>query len=63
MLDTAENILNRLAQKLINNGWSVHDVFGQPEEIIKLISEYQGEINIKVLPPNHFLGRIYQVGL
>jgi hypothetical protein len=34
MLDTAEQILNKLALKLIESGWTVHDVFGQPEEII-----------------------------
>jgi hypothetical protein len=34
MLDTAEYILSELAKKLVENGWTVFDVFGQPEEII-----------------------------
>ncbi len=39
------------------------DVFGQPEEIIKIIPEYQGETNIRVLTQYHFIGRIHQIGL
>lgn len=62
MLDTAEQILNQLAQELISNGWSVHDVFGQPDEIIKIIPEYQGERNLKILTLPNFIARVYQVG-
>jgi len=63
MLDTAEQILSELAQKLIQNGWSVHDVFGQPDEIIRVIQEFESESNIKVLTPQNFLGRVYQAGI
>jgi len=28
MLNTAEEILNRLAKILIESGWTAHDVFG-----------------------------------
>lgn len=59
MLDTAEQILNTLAQKLIENGWTVHDVFGQPEEIVRIIPEYEDQSNIKVLSASNFLGRVY----
>lgn len=62
MLDTAEHILNELASKLIQNEWSVHDVFGQPEEIIKMVQDPNGSM-IKVLTPEMFLARVYQVGL
>lgn len=37
MLDTAEQILNDLATRLIENNWSVYDVFGQPNEIINIV--------------------------
>lgn len=59
MLDTAEEILNQLALKLIESGWTVHDVFGQPEEIIQIIPEYEDEKNVKVLTAANFLGRVY----
>jgi hypothetical protein len=38
-------------------------VFGQPEEIVKVIPEFENERNIKVLSPSNFLGRVYQVGI
>ncbi len=41
MLDTAEYILNTLAQNLIEKGWTVHDVFGQPDEIVRIIPEFE----------------------
>lgn len=63
MLDTAELILSQLAQKIIQNGWSVIDVFGQPDEIIRIIPEHENEKNIKVLTPQNFLGRVYQAGI
>jgi hypothetical protein len=44
---------------LIENSWSVHDVFEQPEEIIRVIPEYEGEHNVKVISPENFLGRVY----
>ena len=63
MLDTAEQILTQLAQTLIRENWTVFDVFAQPPEILRLIPEYDGETNIRVLEPHVFLGRIYQAGL
>ena len=62
MLDTAEQILNQLAHELISNGWTVHDVFGQPDEILRIVPEYQGERNIKILTLPNFIARVYQVG-
>ncbi len=59
MIEITETILNQLAQKLIQNGWTVFDVFGQPEEIIQVIQQYKDETNIKVLTPQNFLGRVY----
>ena len=41
MIEITETILNQLAQKLIQNGWTVFDVFGQPEEIIQVIQQYK----------------------
>lgn len=38
-------------------------MFGQPEEIVKVIPEFENERNIKVLSPSNFLGRVYQVGI
>lgn len=52
-----------MAEKLIQNGWSVHDVFGQPDEIIKIIPDHEGDLNIKILTPEMFLARVYQVGI
>lgn len=59
MLDIAERILSELAQQLITNRWSVHDVFGQPASIIRIIPEFEQETDIKVLTPESFLGRVY----
>ncbi len=59
MLDTAEQILSLLASKLVENCWTVHDVFEQPDEIIKIIPEYEGERNVRVICPENFLGRVY----
>jgi hypothetical protein len=63
MLDTAEQILNDLATRLIENNWSVYDVFGQPHEIIKIVPSYEDDTDIKVLTPEMFLARVYQVGI
>lgn len=63
MLDTAEGILNNLAQMLISNGWTVHDVFGQPDTMIQYIPQYESEPDIRVLSARNFLGRVYQVGI
>jgi hypothetical protein len=41
----------------------VHDVFGQPDEIIRIIPEFEQEKNIKVLSPQNFLGRVFQAGI
>lgn len=41
----------------------MHDVFGQPEEILQVIPEFENEKNIKVLSTQNFLGRIYQAGI
>lgn len=40
MIEITETILNNLAQKLILNSWTVFDVFGQPEEIIKVVPKF-----------------------
>ena len=62
MLDIAEHILCLLAQQLINNHWTVHDVFGT-EEIIRIIPEFENEQNIRVVTAENFLGRVYQAGI
>lgn len=36
---------------LIFNGWSVHDVFGEPEEIIRIIPDVENNTEIKALTP------------
>lgn len=51
MLDIAEVVLNNLAKKIIENGWSIHDVFGQPDEIVRVIPVHNDETDIKVLTP------------
>ena len=63
MLDIAEGILSNLAKKIIEQGWSVDDVFSTPEDIVKVIPEYKDEKQIRVLTPQNFLGRVYQAGI
>lgn len=63
MLDIAEGILSNLAKKIIEQGWTVDDVFNTPEDIVKVIPEYKEEKQIRVLTPQNFLGRVYQSGI
>ena len=42
MLETAESILRQLAEKLLENEWSVKDVFDHPR-LIHIIPAYEGE--------------------
>jgi hypothetical protein len=37
MLDTAEDVLSRLAIILMKNGWTANDVFGTPPEMLSVI--------------------------
>lgn len=39
------------------------EIFGQPEEVTHTIPEHDGETNIKVISPDHFLARVYQIGI
>lgn len=54
-------MLSAIAQQLSLNGWSVKEVFGQPPELVQTV-QYEGEL-IKVISPEMFLARIYQVEL
>ena len=62
MLDTAEQILSQLASVLIKQNWTVAEVFGQPPEFLQSV-EFRGESNVKVIKPENFLGRMYQMGI
>ena len=62
MLDTAEQILSQLASMLIKQNWTVAEVFGQPPEFLQSV-EFRGESNVKVIKPENFLGRMYQMGI
>ena len=61
MLDIAESILDQLAQKLLDNEWSVAQVFDHPK-LIHVIPEYDGAQNVKAISAQNFLGRMYQLG-
>lgn len=58
MLDTAEGILRELAEKLLENEWSVKDVFDHPK-LIYVIPAYEGVTNIKAISAQNFLGRMH----
>ena len=60
MLDTAENIIRELAEKLLENEWSVKDVFDHPK-LIHFIPSYEGVENVKAISAQNFLGRMYQL--
>ena len=62
MLETSEAILNQLAQKLIENGWTVTAVFGHPD-IVETLEKYEDDSNVKILTARNFLGRVFQVGI
>ena len=62
MLDIAEGVLKELANKHIENGWSVKAVFDHAE-IINYIPVYNGRQNVKALSGPHFLGRVHQIGV
>ena len=62
MLETAEAILRRLADKLLENKWSFKEVFDHPK-LVHIIPSYEGTENVKALSANNFLGRLYQCGL
>ncbi len=61
MLDIAESILRQLAEKLLENEWSVKDVFDHPK-LIHVIPFYEEVKNVKALSAQNFLGRMYQLG-
>ena len=63
MLDIAEQILSRLARVLIDNQWTVHSVFGQPKEMYQIVQSPENEENIKIITPEMFLARVYQIGI
>jgi len=48
MLDIAENFLRLLAEKLLENGWSVKDVFDHPK-LVHMIASYEESENVKAL--------------
>ena len=61
MLETAESILRELADKLLENEWSVKDVFDHPK-LINVIQEYEGARDVKTISAQNFLGRMHQLG-
>ena len=61
MLDIAESILRELAEKLLENEWSVKDVFAHPK-LVHIIPKYQGQVKVMALSAQNFLGRMYQIG-
>ena len=58
MLDIAESILKELANKHIESGWSVKEVFDHTE-IINYIPVYNGRQNVKALSAADFVGRMH----
>lgn len=41
MLDTAEKVLRKLAEQLLENDWSVKDVFDHPK-LVHSVANYEG---------------------
>ena len=62
MLDIAEGILKKLANKHIESGWSVKEVFDH-QELIMYIPVYNGRQNVKALSATDFVGRMHQIGV
>ena len=60
MVETADNIIRELAEKMQKNEWTVKDVFDHPQ-LIYTIAKYEGEENVKAISAQHFLGRLYQL--
>ena len=61
MLDTAETILRDLAGKMLENEWTVKDVFDHPK-LIHVIPEYEGQDDVVAISAQNYLGRMYQLG-
>lgn len=61
MLDIAEGLLRQLAEKLLQNEWSVRDVFDHPQ-LVHVIPEYDKDENVVAISAQNFLGRMYQIG-
>lgn len=61
MLDIAESILRELAEKLLENDWSVKDVFDHPK-LVHILPMYENQENIVAISAQNFLGRMYQIG-
>lgn len=61
MLDIAESILRELAEKLLENEWSVKDVFDHPK-LVHILPKYENQENVVALSAQNFLGRMYQIG-
>lgn len=62
MLDIAEAIFNGIAQCLIQQNYTVEQVFGG-EDIIHVLDEFDGEANVRVMTADDFITRCYEIGL
>ena len=60
MLDISAAILRELAVKLLENEWSVNDIFDHPK-LIHVIPSYENNENVKAISAQNFLGRLYQL--
>ena len=61
MLDIAEAIFREIAEKLLENDWSVKDVFDHPK-LVHVIPTYEDKANVVAISAQNFLGRLYQLG-
>jgi hypothetical protein len=50
-LYTAETVLSQLAHRLLENNWSVQQVFGDPPEILQNVKDERSGETIRVLTP------------
>ena len=60
MLDISAAILREIAVKLLENEWSVNDIFDHPK-LIHVIPSYENKENVKAISAQNFLGRLYQL--
>lgn len=57
MLYIAESLISQLAEKLLENQWTVRGVFDHPE-LVHTIERYEDKENIKAISVNHFLEKM-----
>lgn len=57
MLDIAEKLISQLAERLLENQWTVKDVFDHAE-LVHTIERYENMENVKAISAEHFLDKM-----